>query len=178
MTGERPPRVLIDEARLRLRVQELAVEVRRDTPPGAPLHLVAALKGAFVFLADFVRALQGPVTVDFLSVGSYDGRRETSGQIRITKDIEQSIENRDVVLVEDILDTGLTLAAVHELLQSRRPRSLRTVCLLDKPARRRVDIPVDYVGFTIDDHFVVGYGLDAGELYRNLPYVGILEPGS
>jgi hypoxanthine phosphoribosyltransferase len=111
-------------------------------------------------------------------VGSYDGRRETSGQIRITKDIEQSIENRDVVLVEDILDTGLTLAAVHALLQSRRPRSLRTVCLLDKPARRQVNIPVDYVGFTIEDHFVVGYGLDAGELYRNLPYVGILEPKS
>ena len=175
MTGGLQPRVLIDEARLRARVRELAAEVRRDTPPDAPLHLVAALKGAFVFLADFARALAGPVTVDFLSVGSYDGRRETSGQIRITKDIEQSIEGRDVVLVEDILDTGLTLAAVQELLLSRRPGSLRTVCLLNKPARRRVNVPVDYVGFTIDDHFVVGYGLDVEELYRNLPYVGVLE---
>jgi hypoxanthine phosphoribosyltransferase len=176
MTSEQVPRVLIDEARIRSRVRELAAEVRRDSGTDMPLHLVAALKGAFVFMADFARALPGPATCDFLSVGSYDGRRETSGQIRITKDIEQSIDGRDVVLIEDILDTGLTLAAVQELLGSRRPRSLRTVCLLNKPSRRRVDVQVDYVGFTIEDHFVVGYGLDVEERYRNLPYIGVLEP--
>jgi len=169
------PRVLLTEEAIRARVRELAAEVRRDSGPDAPLHLVAALKGAFVFMADFARALAGTVTCDFLSVGSYDGRRETSGQIRITKDIEQSIHGRDVVLVEDILDTGLTLAAVQKLLRSRHPRSLRTVCLLDKPARRRVPVTVDYVGFTIGDDFVVGYGLDVDERYRNLPYVGVLE---
>jgi hypoxanthine phosphoribosyltransferase len=175
MTDAPSPRVLLTEEAIGARVRELALEVRRDSGPDAPLHLVAALKGAFVFMADFARALTGTVTCDFLSVGSYDGRRETSGQIRITKDIEQSIQGRDVVLVEDILDTGLTLAAVQKLLRSRHPRSLRTVCLLDKPARRRVEVPVDYVGFTIDDHFVVGYGLDVEERYRNLPYVGVLE---
>ncbi len=169
------PKVLLDEAQLRARVAELAAAVRRDTGPDAALHLIAALKGAFVFMADFARALGGTVTCDFLSVGSYDGQRETSGQIRITKDIEQSIAGRDVVLVEDILDTGLTLAAVQALLWSREPRSLRTVCLLDKPTGRRVPVQVDYVGFTIDDHFVVGYGLDYDERYRNLPYVGLLE---
>ncbi len=176
MAGDALPRILIDEDRIRVRVRELADEVRRDSAPDVALHLVAALKGAFVFMADFARALPGPVTCDFLSVGSYDGRRETSGQIRITKDIEQSIDGRDVVLVEDILDTGLTLAAVQELLGSRRPRSLRTVCLLNKPSRRRVPVTVDYIGFTIEDHFVVGYGLDVEERYRNLPYIGILEP--
>jgi len=176
MSAGTQPKVLLDEARLRARVAELAAEVRRDAGPDAPLHLVAALKGAFIFLADFSRALGGTVTCDFLSVGSYDGRRETSGQIRITKDIEQSIAGRDVVLVEDILDTGLTLAAVQALLRSREPRSLRTVCLLDKPTGRRVPVDVDYVGFTIEDHFVVGYGLDYDERYRNLPYVGLLEP--
>lgn len=177
MPAEPLPRVLIDEARIGARVRELAAEVRAAAGPEAPLHLVAALKGAFVFMADFARALSGPVTCDFLSVASYDGRRETSGQIRITKDIEQSVEGRDVVLVEDILDTGLTLSAVQELIGSRRPRSLRTVCLLSKPARRRVPVQVDHVGFTIDDHFVVGYGLDAEERYRNLPYIGVLESG-
>jgi hypoxanthine phosphoribosyltransferase len=176
MAGEQVPKVLIDEERIRARVRELAAEVRRDSEPDVALHLVAALKGAFVFMADFARALPGPATCDFLSVGSYDGRRETSGQIRITKDIEQSIDGRDVVLIEDILDTGLTLAAVQELLVSRKPRSLRTVCLLSKPARRRVEVKVDYIGFTIEDQFVVGYGLDVEERYRNLPYVGVLEP--
>jgi hypoxanthine phosphoribosyltransferase len=173
---EAAPIVLIDEARIAARVREMAADVRRDSPPGAVLHLVATLKGAFIFMADFARALPGPVTCDFLQVGSYAGGTETTGQVRITKDIEQSIEGHDVVLVEDILDTGMTLAAVQAHLRSRAPRSLRTVCLLSKPARRRVDVPVDYLGFTIDDRFVVGYGLDIGERYRNLPYVGLLEP--
>jgi len=176
MSGSATPRPLLSADEIQARVRELARQVRQDVGADVPLHLVAALKGAFVFMADFARALSGPVTCDFLSVGSYDGKRETSGQIRITKDIEQSIQGRDVVLVEDILDTGLTLAAVQKLLGSRHPRSLRTVCLLDKPAGRRVPVTVDYVGFTIDDHFVVGYGLDVDEHYRNLPYIGVLEP--
>jgi hypoxanthine phosphoribosyltransferase len=167
------PDVLIDEARLAARVGELAAAVRAESGPDAVLHLVGALKGAFVFMADFARALPGPVTCDFLAVSSYAGAIESSGEVRITKDVDQPIDGLDVVLVEDIVDTGLTLAAVQAHLRRRRPARLRTVCLLDKPARRRVRVDIDHVGFTIDDRFVVGYGLDAGERHRNLPYIGV-----
>ncbi|HUF49034.1 MAG TPA: hypoxanthine phosphoribosyltransferase [Vicinamibacterales bacterium] len=169
-----PPDVLIDQARLSARVRELASGVRADSDPDAVLHVVAALKGAFIFMADFVRAVPGPVTCDFLAVSSYAAGRETSGEVRITKDLDAAIDGRDVVVVEDIVDTGLTLATIQAHVRSRQPARLRTVCLLDKPARRRVAVTIDYVGFTIDDRFVVGYGLDAAERYRNLPYVGVL----
>jgi hypoxanthine phosphoribosyltransferase len=168
---------LIDERRLRARVRALAVRIRRDTPK-EPLHLVTVLKGGFVFLADLVRAIDGPVSCDFLAVSSYADSDTSSERVRLVKDLDDPVEDRDVVIVEDILDTGLTLAYVQELVRTRRPRSLRTVCLLDKPARRRARVTVDYVGFVIDDHFVVGYGLDYDGRFRNLPYVAVLETGA
>jgi hypoxanthine phosphoribosyltransferase len=171
------PSVLIPEARLQARVRELAAAIDRDRPAGGTWHLVGTLKGAFMFLADLMRALGSPATCDFLAVSSYAGATESGGRIRVVKDLDQDIAGRDVLLVEDIVDTGLTLWAVQSLLASRRPRTLRTVALLDKRARRRVDVVVDYAGFRIEDRFVVGYGLDLDEQYRGLPYVGVLEEG-
>lgn len=169
---------LIDSSRLGARVEELAAEIRRDTGRDAAVHLVAVLKGAFVFLADLMRAMAGPVTCDFISVASYGKASTSSGEVRLIKDLDRGLEDRDVVIVEDIVDTGLTLSYLQEILSARAPRSLRTVCLLDKPSRRQVPVRVDYVGFTIPDRFVVGYGLDFDEAYRNLPYVGVVEEGA
>ena len=166
--------IVIDEHRLRARVRELATEIRRDTPREMPLHLVTILKGGFVFLADLIRAIDGPVSCDFLATASYGTSDESSGQVRLVKDLDEPIEGRDVVIVEDILDSGRTLLRVQELLQSRNPRSLRTVCLLDKPARRMVAVKADYTGFVIEDRFVVGYGLDFDQAFRNLPYLAVL----
>ena len=129
----------------------------------APVHLVAVLKGAFVFLADLIRAMEGPVTCDFIAVSSYGSGTTSSGEVRLTKDLDRSLEGRDVVIVEDIVDTGLTLSYLQEILRAREPRSLRTACLLSKPSRRKVDVRVEYIGFTIEDRFVVGYGLDFDE---------------
>ena len=168
--------VLIDESALRARVVELARELERDAPAsGEPLHLLAVLKGGFIFLADLMRALRVPVTCDFLAVSSYGAERTSSGEVRLTKDLDLSLAGRDVVIVEDIVDSGLTLAYLHELLKARQPRSLRTVCLLDKRSRRRVNVPIEHVGFEIADHFVVGYGLDLDERYRELPFIGHLD---
>jgi hypoxanthine phosphoribosyltransferase len=136
---------------------------------------VAVLKGAFMFLADLIRAMEGPVTCDFIAVSSYGSGTSTSGEVRLLKDLDRSIEGRDVVIVEDIVDTGLTLSYLQEILRAREPRSLATACLLSKPSRRKVDVRVEHIGFTIDDRFVVGYGLDFDELHRNLPYIGVLE---
>jgi hypoxanthine phosphoribosyltransferase len=169
------PTVLIDETRLTVRVEALAAEIRRDFGAGTPVHLVAVLKGAFMFLSDLVRSMDGPVTCDFIALSSYGSGSTSSGQVRLTKDLDRSLEGRHVVIVEDIVDTGLTLSYLQEILVARDPKSLKTACLLSKPSRRKVDVKVDYIGFTIEDRFVVGYGLDFDEQYRNLPYIGVLE---
>jgi hypoxanthine phosphoribosyltransferase len=151
------------------RVRALAREIGSDHPLG--VHLVCVLKGAFVFLSDLARALECDVTLDFIAVSSYGSSTRSSGQVQLLKDLDTPIEGRNVVIVEDIVDTGLTLAYLQSILRARAPRTLRTACLLSKPARRQVDVPVDYIGFTIDDQFVVGYGLDHHERYRHLPYI-------
>jgi hypoxanthine phosphoribosyltransferase len=167
--------VLIDADKIRARVAGLAGEIRRDYGPDDRVHLVAVLKGAFVFLADLVRQFEGPVTCDFIAVSSYGSGSTSSGEVRLTKDLDRSLEGRHVIIVEDIVDTGLTLHYLQEILRARNPKSLRTACLLSKPSRRQIDVRVDYIGFTIEDRFVVGYGLDYSEQYRNLPYIGILQ---
>ncbi len=164
---------LIDSARLQARVVELGRQIRRDYGPDATIDLVAVLKGAFVFMADLVRAIEGPTRCDFIAVSSYGTGQSTSGEVRLTKDLDAPLEGRDVLIVEDIVDTGLTLSYLREILGARGPRTLRTVCLLSKPSRRRVAVTVDYVGFEIDDVFVVGYGLDCDERYRDLPEIAI-----
>jgi hypoxanthine phosphoribosyltransferase len=166
---------LIDARRIQARVAELAAEIRRDTARDVPLHLVAVLKGAFIFLADLMRAMEGPVTCDFIAVASYGAASTSSGEVRLIKDLDRGLEGREIVIIEDIVDTGLTLSYLQEILRARAPRSLRTACLLDKPAKRQVPVRLDYVGFTIPDRFVVGYGLDVNEDFRNLPYIGVIE---
>lgn len=162
------PTVLLTAAEIHSRVQELAAEIRRDYEPTDELHLVAVLKGAFMFLSDLARAMSGPVSLDFIAVSSYAKGTTTSGEVRLLKDLDSGLQGRHVIIVEDIVDTGLTLTYLQEILRARDPRSLRTACLLSKPSRRQIDVQVDYVGFTIEDRFVVGYGLDLGEQYRNL----------
>ncbi len=169
------PASFIDEVRIAARVAELGVEIRRDIGPDEPVHVVAVLKGAFVFLADLVRKIEGPVTLDFIAVSSYGSDTKSSGQVRLLKDLDRSLEGRHVIIVEDIVDTGLTLSYLQEILWARAPKSLRTACLLSKPSRRKVEVPVEYVGFTIEDRFVVGYGLDFDEQYRQLPYIGVMD---
>jgi hypoxanthine phosphoribosyltransferase len=166
--------VLIEQRQLSARVGELGATIRADYGTDTPVHLVAVLKGAFMFLADLFRAIDGPATCDFMAVSSYAGRTSTSGEVRLLKDLDYSLQGRDVIIVEDIVDTGLTLSYLQEILRAREPRSLRTACLLSKPSRRIVDVAVEYIGFTIEDRFVVGYGLDFDERYRNLPYIGVL----
>lgn len=166
--------VLIDDEEIRERVAELAAEIRRDAGPDTTVHFVAVLKGAFIFLGDLLRAFEGPVTCDFLGVASYGSGTASSGQVKLTKDLDHPLRGRYVVVVEDILDTGLTLTYLLDILGAREPGMLRTVCLLSKPSRRQIDVPVDYIGFEIEDRFVVGYGLDYDERYRNLPYIGVM----
>jgi hypoxanthine phosphoribosyltransferase len=137
--------------------------------------MVCVLKGAFMFLADLVRAMSCDVTLDFIAVSSYGPSTTSSGQVRLLKDLDTALEGRSVVIVEDIVDTGLTLAYLQDIMRARAPRSLRTACLLSKPSRRQTDVTVDYVGFTIEDRFVVGYGLDSGGQYRHLPYVAVVN---
>ena len=153
----------------------LARAVERDHAGVDTLHLVCVLKGAFVFLADLARALRVPCTLDFLAVSSYAAGTTTTGEVRLLKDLDVALDGRHVVIVEDIVDTGLTLTYLLEILKARGPKTLRTACLLSKPTRRRVNVPVDYVGFEIDDRFVIGYGLDYAEQYRGLPYIGTLD---
>jgi len=167
--------VFISEARLRERVEQLGREITRDHG-GVALTLVGVLKGSFVFLADLARTIDLPVEIDFIGASSYEGTT-TTGEVRVTRDLSRPVEGRHLVLVEDILDTGLTLRRLLDHLQTHRPASLKVCCLLEKPARARVRIPVDYRGFLIGDEFVVGYGLDKDELHRNLPYVGVLRGG-
>jgi hypoxanthine phosphoribosyltransferase len=167
--------ILIDEATIQKRIQELGATIRRDYGAGTPIHLVAVLKGAFMFLADLIRALDGPVTCDFIAVSSYGARTKSSGEVRLMKDLDQTIEGRDVIIIEDIVDTGLTLQYLQDMLLARAAKSLKTACLLSKPSRRKVDVVVEYIGFTVEDRFVVGYGLDFNEQYRNLPHIGVLD---
>jgi len=164
--------VLISAEQIQERVRSLAAEIQHDHPNG--LHLVAVLKGAFMFLADLARCLPEDVTLDFMAVSSYGASTSSSGQVQVIKDLDAGIEGRDVVIVEDIVDTGLTLTYLQDILRARAPRSLRTACLLNKPSRRKVEVKVDYVGFEIEDKFVVGYGLDHAGQYRTLPYIAVI----
>jgi hypoxanthine phosphoribosyltransferase len=157
-------------------VKELGARISADYH-GLELTLVSVLKGSLPFMADLMRAIEVPVRIDLMEVSSYGGAAtESSGLVRILKDLSASIDGQDVLIVEDIIDTGLTLNYLLRYLRGKNPRTLRICTLLDKPARRLVEIPVDYVGFTIPDRFVVGYGLDYGEIYRNLRFVGVLRP--
>lgn len=167
--------VLLDAATIQGRVKALAQEIERDSPAGDEILMICVLKGAFLFTADLVRAMGARVAIDFIAVSSYGAGTKSSGEVRFQKDLDSSLENRDVVIVEDIVDTGLTLKYLQEILRSRAPKSLRTVCLLSKPSRRQVEVPVEYIGFTIEDRFVVGYGLDYAEKYRNLPHIAVLQ---
>ena len=157
---------------IQARVQTMAQEIMRDHPNG--VHLVCVLKGAFVFLSDLARALPGDCSLDFMAVSSYGKSTKSSGQVQLLKDLDTDLEGRDVIIVEDIVDTGLTLTYLQDILRARSPRNLRTACLLSKPSRRKVDVKVEYIGFTIEDKFVVGYGLDYAEQYRNLPYIAVI----
>jgi hypoxanthine phosphoribosyltransferase len=156
------------------RVKELGAQITRDFKDRSVV-LVCVLKGSFVFGADLMRAIDLPVRIDFLGVRSYGEGTESSGVVQITQDLSRPIEHEDVIIVEDIVDTGLTIAHLIDLFRTRAPRSVNVCALLHKPARSRVAVKIDYVGFTIEDKFVVGYGLDWAEKYRNLPYVGVVE---
>ncbi len=167
--------VLFDRATLREKVAELGKQISRDYQ-GSDLLVVGILKGAFIFMADLIREIDVPVELDFMDVSSYGLSTSSSGEVRIVKDLEYSIKDRDVLIVEDIVDTGLTLKYISEVLKNRNPRSIKIACLLDKPSRRKAEIYPDYVGYSIPDKFVVGYGLDYAEQYRHYPAVCILKP--
>jgi hypoxanthine phosphoribosyltransferase len=166
---------LITAEQIQTRIRELGAEIERAYPDGEPIHLVGVLKGGFMFMADLVRAMSARVTLDFIAVSSYAKSTKSSGEVRMLKDLDTSLEGRHVIIVEDIVDTGLTLTYLQDILRARAPRSLRTACLLSKPSRRKVDVVVDYIGFTIEDRFVIGYGLDYAEKYRNLSHIAVLE---
>lgn len=168
-------RVLIDGNTLAQRIREMGAEIS-DAYRGQDLLLISVLKGSIVFMADLIRAISIPHEVDFMATSSYGVGTKSSGVVRILKDLNSPIEGRNVLIVEDIIDSGHTLNYLVRILQERGPASLRIVALLDKPERREVQIPVDWVGFSIPNDFVVGYGLDYNELYRNLPYIGVLKP--
>jgi hypoxanthine phosphoribosyltransferase len=168
-------RVLIAEEDVRRRVRELGALIAEEYR-GKDLLLVSVLKGSIVFIADLIRAIPIPHEIDFMATSSYGASARSSGVVRILKDLNKPIEGRNVVVVEDIIDSGHTLDYLLRILQERQPASLRIVTLLDKPERREVDIQVDWVGFPIPNDFVVGYGLDYNEIFRNLPYIGVLKP--
>jgi hypoxanthine phosphoribosyltransferase len=169
-------RVLITGGRIQRRIKELANQIRKDFAD-EPLHLVSVLKGGVFFLTDLARSIPGHVSFDFIAVSSYGQNTHSSGQVRLTRDLDSSIEGKTVIVVEDILDTGMTLQYLLRLFQQRRPKHLRVAVLLDKPERRIAAVRADYIGFSIPNEFVVGYGLDYSERYRNLPYVGVLSLG-
>ncbi len=160
----------ISEKDIKGRIREMAREIERDFAGKEPLF-VGVLKGAFVFMADLIREVNLPLKVDFLAVSSYGLKTESSGEVRLIKDLDHPIENEHVLVVEDILDTGLTLSYIVRMLKDRNPASLKTAVLLDKPSQRKIPFRADYVGFEVPPVFLVGYGLDAGERYRNLPYI-------
>ena len=167
---------LFTAEQIHARIAEMAAQINSDYPANEPLHFVAVLKGAFVFLSDLARAIAPrPVTIDFIAVSSYGAATKTSGEVRLLKDLDTPLQGRDVIIVEDIVDTGLTLNYLQDILRARDPKTLRTACLLSKPSRRKVDVPVDYIGFSIEDRFVVGYGLDNAGQYRHLPFIALHE---
>jgi hypoxanthine phosphoribosyltransferase len=162
---------MISQEKIAERVREMGAKITKEYG-GQPIVVIGVLKGSFLFLADLVRSIENPLTVDFLGVSSYAGT-ESTGVVKITHDLTKPIAGKHVLIVEDIVDTGLTLQYLVENLKTRNPASLRVACLLDKPSRAKVRVPLEYVGFTIDDEFVVGYGLDYDGLYRNLPHIAI-----
>jgi len=167
--------VLISHQQIRERTKELGRQITEDYRGKDPL-LICILKGGLMFLADLMREIDLPLEIDFIAVSSYGDSTESSGVVRILMDLERNIQGRHVLIVEDIIDTGRTLTYIIENLRTRGPASVKVCTLLDKPSRRELEIPIDYVGFTIPDKFVIGYGLDYGEIYRNLPFVGVLKP--
>lgn len=167
-------RVMIPEEQIETRIKELAEQISRDYE-GRSIHLICILKGSIFFSCELAKRLTIPVTLDFMSVSSYGSETVSSGRVRILKDLDESIQGRDVLIVEDIIDSGNTLSYLMDLLSARAPQSLSICTLLDKPDRRVTDVDVKYVGFVIPDEFVVGYGLDYDQYYRNLPYVGVVE---
>ena len=167
--------VLVCEEQLAQKVAQLGKQISKDYA-AKNLLLISVLKGSVVFMSDLMRAIDIPCRIDFLSVSSYGSGTKTSGVVKITKDLDIPLKGYDILVVEDILDSGMTLSYIWELLQARDPASIRLCTLFDKPSRRKVDIKADYVGFEVPDEFIVGYGLDYDEKYRNLPYVGILKP--
>ena len=168
-------RVLLSEDEIREKVRELGGKITADYK-NSNLMLVTVLKGAVVLLADLMRQIDVPAEIDFMVVSSYGSGVKSSGVVKIVKDLDVPLAGKDILIVEDILDSGLTLSYIKELLESRGPRSIRIATLLDKPSRRKVDLQADYIGFSVPDEFVIGYGLDYDEKYRNLPYIGILKP--
>jgi hypoxanthine phosphoribosyltransferase len=166
--------IIIPEDKIQARIKELGKQISKDYQ-GKTVHLVCVLKGAYTFLADLSRTLEVPTTMDFIAVSSYGGGTTTSGEVQLTKDLDSGIEGKDVLIVEDIADTGLTLRYLFNILNSHGPASLKIAAFLDKTTRRQIKIPIDYVGFEIPDRFVVGYGLDFDQKYRHLPYVAALD---
>ncbi|WP_129632437.1 hypoxanthine phosphoribosyltransferase [Candidatus Oscillochloris fontis] len=169
-------KVLIDEKQIQERVQVLGAQITSDYGARSDLLLVGVLKGCSMFMMDLVRTIDLPLTFDFIAVASYGESTQSSGVVRMLKDLETDIAGRHVLIVEDIIDSGLTLAYLRSQLLRRNPASLRICTLLNKPERRTADVPVEYLGFDIPNEFVVGYGLDYAERYRNLPYIGVLKP--
>jgi hypoxanthine phosphoribosyltransferase len=167
-------RVLLSAEEIEARIKELAAQIDRDYPAG-PVYLVGILKGACIFLSDLARAMKTPARLEFVGISSYGRGKTSSGEVKFTKDLDVSVEGHDVIVVEDIVDSGITLSYLVQVFQQRRPKSLRVATLLDKPDRRQRPVKVDYVGFHIPDEFVVGYGLDYAEDYRNLPDICILS---
>ncbi len=167
-------KVLISEEELGEKIKELGEEISKEYA-GKTLHLICVLKGGVFFMTELSKHITIPVTIDFMSVSSYGDSTVSSGRVRILKDLDESIEGREVLVVEDIIDSGRTLSYLLDLLKNRQPSSLKLCTLLDKPSRREVEVNVDYTGFQIPDDFVVGYGLDYAQIYRNLPYIGVVQ---
>lgn len=168
-------KIMITPEEIQARVSQMGAQISRDYD-GKNLMLLSILKGSVVFMADLMRSITIPAQIDFMAVSSYGAGTKSSGVVKIVKDIDIDLGGKDLLIVEDILDSGMTLSYLKELLAGRAPASIGVVTLLDKPARRAVDIQPDYTGFTVPDEFIVGYGLDYGEMYRNLPYIGVLKP--
>lgn len=167
-------KVLVDEKSIDERISEMAAQISKDYE-GKTLHLICILKGGVFFMTELAKRITIPVTIDFMSVSSYGNEQVSSGRVRILKDLDEPLEGREVLIVEDIIDSGRTLAYLLDTLQVRKPASLKLCTLLDKPSRREIEVNVTYVGFSIPDEFVLGYGLDYSQFYRNLPYVGVVE---
>ena len=169
-------RVLITDEQIKEKIKQLGEKISNDYKHSDNFLLVGVLKGAVLFMSDLIRHIDIPLQIDFMAVSSYGSSTESSGVVRILKDLDETVEGKDLLIVEDIIDSGLTLSYMCNILKSRKPASVKICALLDKPSRRKVDLNVDYLGFEIPDHFVVGYGLDYAEKYRNLPYICVLKP--